>query len=235
MKTQAYGWLAVAVLAAGLNASYHDGGLQWAHQAIDGIGRNVGAVLALASGHADQFLAEAHLASGKNETATCRLATAWARIQTRMAQGQTRLAQMQTRFVRTGFSQAKFADRELALSHAAWDRFEARSEEMSARQEAAMAQMEAKRARMEAETERRLQERVAMVRVRPATMQITNWESGCHHVRVNVRVPQVHVPQVHVPQIHMPEINVPEVHILQIHIPDINVPSMSIDAGAGPV
>jgi hypothetical protein len=229
MKSKAYGWLAAAVLAAGLNASYHDGGLQWAHRAIDGISHNVGAVLALASGHADQFLAEAQLANAKNETATCRLATAWARIQTRMARGQTRLAQMQTKFIHTGFSPAKFTDRELAQSQAAWDRFEARSEEMSARQEAAMAQIEAKRARMEAETERHVQRTMAMVRVRPvAAMQTMNLETGCRHLRVNV-------PNIRIPQVHIPEINVPDVHIPQVHIPEMNVPSMSINAGPGPV
>jgi hypothetical protein len=63
MKTQAWGWLAAAALAAGLNASYHDGGLQWVHQAVDQVEHGSAAVLALAAGHADQFLAEARLVS----------------------------------------------------------------------------------------------------------------------------------------------------------------------------
>jgi len=70
MKTQAWGWLAAAVMAAGLNASYHDGGMQWAHEIVAEIQHNSEAVLALASGRADQFLAEAQLATAKHETAT---------------------------------------------------------------------------------------------------------------------------------------------------------------------
>src|SRR5215469_1149640 len=61
MKTQAWGWLGAAVLAAGLNSSYHDGGLQWAHEIADRVQHNTSAVLALATGRADQFLAEARM------------------------------------------------------------------------------------------------------------------------------------------------------------------------------
>jgi hypothetical protein len=66
MKTQAWGWLAMAVLAAGLNASYHDGGLQWLHRAVDQMEHSSAAVLALAAGHTDQFLAEARLVSSQS-------------------------------------------------------------------------------------------------------------------------------------------------------------------------
>jgi hypothetical protein len=66
MKTQAWGWLATAVLAAGLNSSYHNGGLDWAHQIADRVQHNGNAVLALATGNADRFLAEAQLASAQN-------------------------------------------------------------------------------------------------------------------------------------------------------------------------
>ena len=85
MKTQAWGWLVAAVLAAGLNASYHDGGLQWAHRIAEQVGHNSAAVLDLASGRADQFLSEARLLRARNETASCRWATTLARVQTRIA------------------------------------------------------------------------------------------------------------------------------------------------------
>lgn len=65
MKSKAYGWLAAGVLAAGLNANYHDGGMEWAHQLVDRVEHNSAAVIALASGRADQFLAEARLASNE--------------------------------------------------------------------------------------------------------------------------------------------------------------------------
>lgn len=66
MKTQAWGWLATAVLAAALNSSYHNGGLQWAHEVADRVQHNSNAVLDLATGRADQFLAEAQLATVHN-------------------------------------------------------------------------------------------------------------------------------------------------------------------------
>jgi hypothetical protein len=85
MKTQAWGWLAAAVLAAGLNASYHDGGLRWAHRIADQIGHNTNAVLALATGRADQFLTEARFVASPQELTPCRFAVAMERAQGRMA------------------------------------------------------------------------------------------------------------------------------------------------------
>ncbi|HZC22425.1 MAG TPA: hypothetical protein VE866_03735 [Candidatus Binatia bacterium] len=125
MKTQAWGWLVAAVLAAGLNASYHDGRLEWAHQIAGSIEHSSSAVLALATGHADRFLAEAQMLGARQETASCRWSTALARVQTRVARSQARA-----------------------------DRFNERFEAMSAREEAAMARVEADRARIEAEVAR---------------------------------------------------------------------------------
>jgi hypothetical protein len=84
MKTQAWGWLAVAVLAAGLNANYHDGGMPWAHRIVDQIEHNSSAVMALATGHADQFLTEASFLTTRNEVASCRFGEAIAHLQSRM-------------------------------------------------------------------------------------------------------------------------------------------------------
>jgi hypothetical protein len=78
MKTQAWGWLAAAVVAAGLNASYHDGGLRWAHEVVSQVTHNTGAVLALATGQADQFLAEAKLVSAHKQASPCPFAAALA-------------------------------------------------------------------------------------------------------------------------------------------------------------
>src|SRR4051812_35328592 len=86
MKTQAWGWLAAAVLAAGLNSSYHDGGLQWAHEIVDRVGHNTGAVLALATGRADQFLAEARMLNVQRPE--CPLAAAMADVQSSFDQSQ---------------------------------------------------------------------------------------------------------------------------------------------------
>lgn len=84
MKTQAWGWLAVAVLAAGLNANYHDGGMPWAHQIVDQVQHNSGAVMALATGRADQFLTEARFVTTRNEVASCPFSAAIARVQSRI-------------------------------------------------------------------------------------------------------------------------------------------------------
>jgi hypothetical protein len=82
MKTQAWGWLTAAVLAAGLNASYHDGGQQWAHRIANRVEHNTNAVMALATGRADEFLTEARVLSPRTETSSCQLASALAQVQT---------------------------------------------------------------------------------------------------------------------------------------------------------
>ena len=106
MKTTAWGWLVAAVLAAGLNASYHDGGLQWAHQIADQVEHGSAAVLALAAGRADQFLTEAQLVAVRDETSGCRLSTALARVQTRIARSEARFSHFQAMSAR---QEAEFA------------------------------------------------------------------------------------------------------------------------------
>jgi hypothetical protein len=122
MKTQAWGWLAAAVMAAGLNASYHDGGMQWAHRIAGRVGHNTSAVLALATGRADQFLAEAQIVAAHQRTPSCPWATAMARAQ-----------------------------QQVAVSNARFDRFEAISDRQVARLErfeAGRVRMEAQLAAM---------------------------------------------------------------------------------------
>ena len=87
MKTQAWGWLAIGVLAAGLNASYHDGGMEWAHRIVNRVEHNTNAVLALATGHADRFLAEANQVATRETPSSCRLALAVAPVQAGMWSG----------------------------------------------------------------------------------------------------------------------------------------------------
>ena len=137
MKTQAWGWLVAAVLAAGLNASYHDGRLEWAHRIASSVEHSSSAVLALASGHADRFLAEAQVLAARQGTASCPLSTALAWVQTRIAQTQTSIARSRAR-----------ADRFDA------DRLNDSFEVMSAREEAEMARIEADGVRIEAEVSR---------------------------------------------------------------------------------
>jgi hypothetical protein len=84
MKTQAWGWLAVAVVAAGLNASYHDGGLAWAHRIAGRIGHSTNAVLALATGNAQQFLTEARIIAAHRQGTSCPLTAVMAEMRTEM-------------------------------------------------------------------------------------------------------------------------------------------------------
>jgi hypothetical protein len=125
MKTQAWAWLAAAVLAAGLNSSYHNGGLEWVHHIADRVGHNSNAVLALATGHADRFLAEAQIISAHQSSSSCPLSAALARVR-----------------------------RSIAPAQSDYDRFEAMSDRISARQEAQMARLDANRARIEAQLAR---------------------------------------------------------------------------------
>lgn len=95
MKTQAWGWLAAAVLAAGLNSSYHEGGMQWAHEIVDRVGHNTGAVLALATGRADQFLAEARMLRVDRQEPECPFAAAMAEAQRSFDQSQSEFDRFQ--------------------------------------------------------------------------------------------------------------------------------------------
>jgi hypothetical protein len=114
--TQAWGWLAAGMLAAGINAAYHDGGLQWAHRIADRAQHISEAVVALASGRADQFLAEAKTLSARNDDQV-------------MAFSDTVVAT---------------ADHEMARAEAAYVRAEARAEAHCVRMQAERARMEAR-------------------------------------------------------------------------------------------
>ena len=97
--TQAWGWLASGVLALGLNGVYQDEGTVWVHRNLDGMVARIadrsGAVLALATGRTDWFMAKANLAAARNEGASCRVAAAVSRFQARMTRTQTGMAQFE--------------------------------------------------------------------------------------------------------------------------------------------
>jgi hypothetical protein len=123
MKAQAIGWLAAGVLAAGLNSSYHNGGLDWAHRIADRVSYNTTAVLALATGNADRFYSQARVARMGEESSPCRLSLAMARMQNVIP-----------------MSNAAFAQ---------FDRFSDRQEAQLARLSARRAQVEAHLVRLE--------------------------------------------------------------------------------------
>ena len=118
---QGWYWLAAGVLALGLNGVYHDGGADWARRIVN----RSAVVVALASGHAERFLA-----SAREQTLLCRVATEMARFQTKMARTQTGFAHFD----------AMTAQQEAGL---------ARLEANRARFEAGRARMEAQVARLD--------------------------------------------------------------------------------------
>lgn len=81
MRTQAWGWLTAGIVAAALNAGYHQGSYQWLHRIAEDATHNSEAVIALASGRADEFLAEARLLTVADTQLPCaELATAEAQV-----------------------------------------------------------------------------------------------------------------------------------------------------------
>lgn len=175
--TQAWGWLIAGVLAAGLNASYHNGGLQWAHQVADRVEYGSGAVMALASGRTDQFLAEARLLTlqdrSTQEQATqervpsCRFAAAVARVRSRIDRSQATVDRMQA---------------------------------MSDRQQA---RLEANRARMEARIAGQMSHlSITTADFAPVALRLMPSPVVCPRVRVSVpRMPRIEIPAI--PEIHI--------------------------------
>jgi hypothetical protein len=194
MKTQAMGWLAMAVVAAGMNASYHQGGMRWAHQIVDQAGYRTSAVIALATGNAEQFLAEAQLAKAqvvneriqaeqiqaKNEVSSCPFEKALTRVQ-------DRIAHSQERFERLG---DRFNDRVNAA--------------MSAREAKERAQVEVQSARMEAQRDR-MEAQLAKMRIPAVAVNVDAPMStldACPRIRVSVpRIPEIKIPSM--PDLHI--------------------------------
>lgn len=107
MKTnQAWGWLAAGVLAAGLNASYYDGGLQWAHRIADRISNQSATTVASVSGGASLILAEARMIAARGQSASCPWSSAAARVQSRIARSQSQFDRFEAMSAR---EQAQFA------------------------------------------------------------------------------------------------------------------------------
>jgi hypothetical protein len=189
---QAWTWLFAGVIAAGLNATYHDGGMQWAHRAIELTGHNAEAVLALATGRADRFVLAANMIREQRESAACPLSQAWDEIRSRV----------QGRVENNVASEAqqKVWDKiqsRVAARQSQADRFRV----MTARQEAEMDRWEAQRDRIQARVERL---RIPSATFNPVQFRtiMVNSTPACSRIRVNV--PQI-------PMIKMPAI--PEVHV----------------------
>ena len=62
--------------------------MQWAHEIADRVGHNTGAVLALATGRADEFMAEARKLNVDRHESQCPLTAAMAQVQSSVDQSQ---------------------------------------------------------------------------------------------------------------------------------------------------
>jgi hypothetical protein len=198
MKTmQKWGWLTAGVLAAGLNASYHDGGMEWAHRIADRAEEASNVVRDLAAGRADLFLTEARLLLAGDGDSSSRLATVLAHVQTKLDRTEIQVAR--TQVVRV---QAMSDCQQAALdrAEAERDRMEAQrrrmADQMEAHRERIAAQLEANRARGEA--------RMARLRIMPnLTTVVFNppQPPACPHVHVRIpRMPKIEIPA---PEIHI--------------------------------
>ena len=209
MKTQAWGWLAAAVLAAGLNSSYHDGGLEWAHEIVNSVQHNTSAVLDLATGRADQFLAEARMLHLE-------------RSQNRAVDAEDSAVKVEARHCPFAAALAR-AQNSLDHSQAEFDDLQA----LSAREQAKFARLEANRARIEAQVEAELARRqFSKDKVRFANDNFSFADSD--FTPVVVQVPGIQCPRVHVAMPHIPRVHV--------QIPRIEAPVVQMDNGAdGPI
>ncbi len=169
--TQAWGWLVAGVVAAGLNASYHDGGLQWAHQIADRLDHTSQALVALASGRADEFVAQAQMLTARNETASARLSNALVQVQSRI-------------------------EREVSRSQEEFDRVQAVSDREQARQQVQCDRLEAARVRIEAKIAAQAAHlRIASAAFSPVVISNISAPVVCPRIRINApRVPRIKMP-----------------------------------------
>ncbi len=159
---QAWGWLVAGVLAAGLNASYHDGGLEWAHQVADRVQDRAEMVLDRASEAGDRIAAQVQMITARNETASCRLSSAVARLQ--------------SSFDRTVAAQSRIAQTEVDRSQEEVNRWQALSDREQARRQAQLDRLEAVRERMQV----RIAQQAAHIRI--ATFAPISVQSGSRGV-----------------------------------------------------
>jgi len=192
--TQAWGWLIAGVLAAGLNASYHNGGLEWAHQVANRVQYGSAAVLALASGRTDQFLTEARLLAVQNKSALDLIDQSEQDQSDQDQSLQVQAAQEQPTSCRFATTMARVQSR-IDRSQATFDLMQAMSDRQQARWEANRARMEARIAGQMAHL------RITTADFAPVALRAMP-SPVCPRVRVSVpRMPRIEIPAV--PEVHI--------------------------------
>ena len=172
---QAMGWLMAAVVAAGLNSTYHEGGLDWAHQVVDRMEQGSNLTLAAATGRADQFLSELKVLADRTDSAECPFSSTLDRVQGRI---QARLDRTQARVERL-------------------------NDVMSARQQAELNRMEAQRNRMEARFQAQTNQfKFVTAEFNPVEVHTIRVNEICPRIRIRVpQPPTVKIPSI--PVVHV--------------------------------
>jgi hypothetical protein len=198
MKTQAWAWLVAGVVALGLNGFYQDGGFDWAHQVADRIESRSGAVLALATGRADQFYVEAKMVMPPEGPTPCDWSRAMARAQMRMARAQVKVDN--------------------------WQAVSDRQEAQRARVEATRDRIEAQVA---AETARIRIPAVTLNPVAFKAMQIeacprvhVNMPRITRVSMPAINIPRIEIPRIEIPRVEIPRINIPAVPAIRFESED---------------
>jgi len=212
MKTQAWGWLAAGVMAAGLNATYHQGGLAWVHCVTGKISHSSSAVLALATGNAQRFVAEAQLIAHQQQAGSA-LPAMLVRVE---SQVENRVEnQVETKLADANLAEARATEPKITRAQADF----ARLATVAARHEEQLARVEANRALMEARVESQVEDRIARAHIPAASfdfsMAPTARLSRCSQIRIDV--PHIDLPRVR-------SMRVPMGPVVQVELP-----------GAGPL
>jgi hypothetical protein len=177
-KHQAWGWLAAGVLAAGLNASSFDGGLQRAHRIADHVVESSGAVLALFTGQTNQFLTQARLLAARDQTSMCSLTTMIARVKSAVID---QIASSQSNASPQGIEIAKL---------------------MAARPDAQFPRTQTRRARMNEEIAARTAHFRVMAAFAPVVLKPLPVPATCSRIRVSVpAIPVIRMPAT--PTLHL--------------------------------
>jgi hypothetical protein len=201
MKTQAWGWLMAGVAALGMNGFYHDGGLACLHKVVNCVESRSAAVLALATGHVDQFLEQARMAATPDDSAP--------------AQWDGQLAQVQYEVARSEDEFAHFQ----AIS--------AREQAAVARIEAKRAQIEDRAAHRGCVRVPNVTVNPVVIRsVRVPNLNIPEVRVSAISVP-EVVVPEISVPEISVPEINVRAV-CPHVRVNIPRIPRIRIPSAPV-------
>ena len=205
-RSRAWGWLAAGVLALGLNGFYQDGGFAWAHRVADRIVERSQAVIALAKGQADEFLAQARILTVRSEDVSSPAYSALARAHENLDEQilMERVQQQVDEQVLENVESNVQANIEKRIAGC-----QVRAARMQAEADRRQARLDAAQARMNA----RLAAQTVRINLARAAFNSANFAPGSRIcVRLRGRVPAT--PILHIRELRIPVAPAPpEIHI----------------------